>query len=1457
MMNDMHNIDEYKTLFLHSRYASLGETVGNITHQWKQPLNAIVSIQNRIKASLLYEGEIASEKLIKLVDTSYDIVQHLADTIDVFYGFLLQEGGSGKFDILDELDKIKRLTEYSFENSDIKLEFDIRCNPKIEGNSAEFTHALFNIILNAKEAFDSKRSDISPKISIRVDSTDALCKIHISDNAGGITIDPIETIFNLSVSSKDEGSGLGLFIAKNIIEKRFEGTITAQNRHEGAAFDINVPLIKQRQESDAQISTLDEINTLKQIQTLTQKVIEYEELERKLRGWFELFEQATWGIAIVNAEDRTFESYNQSFANIYGYEPEELVGQSASLIFEDRLVNGHDTYESQHQRKNGIKFYAAIELILIKNTYEESLYHVYNVWDISEKHRLTERLNINQFAIDHTNEAILLADKDANFVYVNQAACQSFNYSKEELVGMNIADIDPNFTYEHLHELQHRLNQENNVLIEVTHRRKDGSLFPAEVSGSLFKYKGTQYYMSIERDISERKAMQEALALREIEFHSLADNLPDYIARWDSEGRYLYINKTLANTLPICADDILGKSIKELSPDDKMLETENAIAKVIATHEKVTQTKFEHQTNRGVVELHDIVFVPEFDANGVFKSVLAVGRDMSEYYRMQEHIEAKERELRLLADMAPGMIGIYHMRTDGSFCMPYLSPHSIELFGIHPEEVREDSSIMIKRTHPDDTLHVRESIIESARTMTLWHSEYRIIHPQKGIRWMEGNSTPTPHPEGGIVWYGYVHDITERKLHEYELQKQEKMYRSLTEKIPCNIIRWDKEGRYLYVNPLYAETTVHTPINQLLGKTVSEAFPDGRFENTKTAIHDVISSQKPLYFNKLPITLHDGTTQVHDVQLIPEFDDHGVIESVLGIGFDMSEHYRMQDEITDKEQQLRHIVETLPGVIGSHYFKPDGTISIPYISPNALELFGIEAQALQEDANLLFELVHPDDKEVLQESINEATKSMMLWHHEYRIKHPQKGERWIEGNTKPIPHPDGGTLWFGYLHDITERKLAEHKIEHLAYYDTLTSLPKRTLAQDRAEQILFRAARDDHKAAFLFIDMDNFNAINSSFGHQFGDKVLATLAKRLEKASRKTDVVSRFEGDQFLLVISDIQHMNSVINAVERVGEILETPCTYGEHNFSMSVSIGISLYPDNGDSFDVLFQKSEIAMYKAKEDGKNIYRFFNEEMNQNLISKLTMNQQLKEALHNNEFELHYQPQIEPISNKIVGVEALLRWRHPKLGMIAPDNFIPIAESNGLIVPLGGWVIQEACYQAVKWQKQGIYLTIAVNISAIQFKRGNLKEVVAEALHVSGLEASYLELELTESILMSDVDKTLHMVNDLKALGVRLSIDDFGTGYSSLAYLKRFAVDKLKIDRSFILNILHDDDDKVIVKTIIQMAQNLRLTTIAEGVEDQQTLDLLMANECDEIQGYYFCKPLQSKAFESYFREFK
>ena len=442
------------------------------------------------------------------------------------------------------------------------------------------------------------------------------------------------------------------------------------------------------------------------------------------------------------------------------------------------------------------------------------------------------------------------------------------------------------------------------------------------------------------------------------------------------------------------------------------------------------------------------------------------------------------------------------------------------------------------------------------------------------------------------------------------------------------------------------------------------------------------------------------------------------------------------------------------------------------------------------------------------------------------------------------------------VRDITERKRYEAQLEHQANHDELTGLPNRNLLMDRLNQALLYAERHQRQVAVLFIDLDHFKFINDSLGHNVGDQLLKNVAKRLNACCRSNDTVACQGGDDFIIVLSDLVEGEDAAIVAKKIHIAVNQPVEIDAQIFEVSCSIGISIHPKDGKDALTMLKNAELAMFRAKEQGRSTFQFFTEELNARVVARMTMERSLRRALENEELALHYQPQVDLVTGRINGVEALLRWFSPDLGMVSPAQFIPLAEETGLIIPIGEWVLKTAAMQNKQWQDAGLLpLTMGVNLSPRQFWYPGLIKTVSEILHDSGIDPRYLDLEITEGLVMRDVESALSMLHELKEMGVQLSMDDFGTGYSSLSHLKRFPFDKLKMDISFVRELTSDPGSAAIAKTIIAMAHNLNLRVIAEGVETEGQLSFLRAQGCDDMQGYYFSRPVPAAEVEQLLRE--
>lgn len=438
-----------------------------------------------------------------------------------------------------------------------------------------------------------------------------------------------------------------------------------------------------------------------------------------------------------------------------------------------------------------------------------------------------------------------------------------------------------------------------------------------------------------------------------------------------------------------------------------------------------------------------------------------------------------------------------------------------------------------------------------------------------------------------------------------------------------------------------------------------------------------------------------------------------------------------------------------------------------------------------------------------------------------------------------------------HLEELIKHRTAE--LDHLAYHDVLTDLPNRTLFEDRLTQALILAVCHRQALGMLLLSLDQFKQVHDTLGNAIGDKLLQKVAGRLRCIALRGETVARFEGDEFALLLTQMggTEGEDVVEVIFQINESLKLPFVIDDHELFITVSIGISLYPDDGADAPTLLKNADAALYRAREQGGNNYQFYTADMNDKAMKRLTLENSLRRALERGEFEVYYQPVLDITTRKIVGMEALLRWHHPELGLVQPAEFIPLAEDTGMIMPIGEWVLRTACTQSKSWQDAGFApLCLAVNLSARQFQQQDLAEVVVRILQETGLNAHDLELELTESSIMKNAESAVRTLNDLKEMGVKIAIDDFGTGYSSLGYLKRLPIDTLKIDQSFVRDVTTDPDDAALVMTIITLAHNLRLKVIAEGVETEEQQRFLHLLRCDEWQGYLFSKPVPFEAFE-------
>lgn len=650
----------------------------------------------------------------------------------------------------------------------------------------------------------------------------------------------------------------------------------------------------------------------------------------------------------------------------------------------------------------------------------------------------------------------------------------------------------------------------------------------------------------------------------------------------------------------------------------------------------------------------------------------------------------------------------------------------------------------------------------------------------------------------------------------------------------------DIQGRFILANSQF-EQLVGSTFNMLVGKRTSDIISSDYAEAIDESDRDVIETLLPCQVEEL--FPYQGGVHVYLSSKFPLLDEKGQAKAICSISLDITSRKHAEE----RQQLAANVIANANEAIV--ITDKDGNIT--EVNDAYLKITGYAREdVLGNNQHLLKSGHHDYYKLIWDELIKEGTWKGEVWD---RRKNGETFPQLLSINA--VINDGEVTNYVGIFSDITEQKRVEEQLENLAYFDSLTELPNRALFHERLQQHVNQAEREVSKVGLLFIDLDHFKIVNDSCGHAIGDKLLKIVAQRLIDQVRKGDTVARLGGDEFTVVLAMIDSAIDVISVSQKILDALNQPVNFNGHEFRVGGSIGISIYPDDGFDVETLVKHADMAMYKAKDSGRNNFQFFRPEMNVHLADRLEMERELRSAIESEGFSLYYQAKIRLDDNdRIYGMEALVRWEHPNKGLIAPDKFISVAEETGLIVPIGEWVVEHACRQTAEWNKNsGESLSVAVNLSARQFQQKGLVDVISNIIERSGISAGCIELEITESMMMEGVTESIYVMNQLRDLGVSLAIDDFGTGYSSLSYLKRFPISTLKIDRSFVRDITTDKDDAAIVRSIISLGHSLDLEVVAEGVETQQQLDFLRQHGCHCAQGFLISKPLPKEAFEKNF----
>jgi diguanylate cyclase (GGDEF)-like protein/PAS domain S-box-containing protein len=787
-----------------------------------------------------------------------------------------------------------------------------------------------------------------------------------------------------------------------------------------------------------------------------------------------------------------------------------------------------------------------------------------------------------------------------------------------------------------------------------------------------------------------------------------------------------------------------------------------------------------------------------------------------------------------LSASLPGFAFQRRMDPDGTVSYPHFSETLKTVLGIGPDAMTINGKGCLNIIHWADRDDHLAMLRRSAQTPGVVAEEFRAITAAGQVRWLKGASKSRHLPDGAVLWDGVLIDITEGRRAEFRLDM-------LMDHAADAILVLDEAGTIDTVNAAgeglfgwEATDLTGQPFTTLMAESQRRAalLQEGEGGLVGGGPHELIGLRRDA--TTFPLELSTSEVRLEGSRLF------------VCIGRDITARKATETALRETEQRLRAIAGNMPGMVFQRMLHPDGRLEYTYVSEGCRAFLGVEPEELMVEPDIFLQVMSSDERQRFLAGLARSAKMMEPFDEELAVLGGDGRRRWLRGQSRPTRRDGGVVMWDGVMIDVTDRKMAEQRLSFLAYYDPLTRLPNRTAFLDK-----FNAARDLALArgsllAVISLGIDRFGIINATMGHSIGDQVLIAAADLLQSGLGRDDVMARASGDRFLILITGHDSKRDLTEAIERLHQLAQTSVSVQGEEFDVSSSAGVALFPRDGESSEDLIRNAEAALQRAKAQGAATLQFFTKEMSSKVAKTLSLQSKLRRALDQGEFIPYFQPQVDLTSGAVVGMEALLRWKSPDLGMVSPAEFIPVAEESGLIDGICEIMLDQCARQNKVWQDRGYPpIPVAVNVSGRQFQYAKrLIHALESTLSNSGLDPCYLEVELTESSAMRDADNAIAVVQTLKDMGINCSIDDFGTGYSSLSVLKRFPISKLKIDRSFVMDVITDPNDAAIVDAIVAMARALKMKVVAEGVEHVQHLEFLRTLGCDQMQGYLFSRPL-------------
>jgi diguanylate cyclase (GGDEF)-like protein/PAS domain S-box-containing protein len=1067
--------------------------------------------------------------------------------------------------------------------------------------------------------------------------------------------------------------------------------------------------------------------------------------------------------------------------------------------------------------------------------------------DIEDDVRVRDALKSQQAQLrlfaDNIPGPIAYLDRSLRYTFVNQAFANWVCKPQDEIYGRTPFDVLRGDVASFLRPILKRAQDGENVEYERvgdtaegarrwTHGRVAPDLDPAGKVRGLYC---TEY------DIHDLKQTEQALAAREEQIRLFTDNIPEPVVYLDADRRYVFVNEAFLALYGLEREEVVGKRAYEVlgieasqaqRPDNQRLISAEPITTERAVVDATGRTRWIRAR-----------CVPDLNFDGSVKGEYVVGHDITDLKLAQDALAARESQLRAIMDGVPAPVAYI----DREEHCHYVNRTFLQYFGLTAEQVAE---LRLRDVVGHGIYQSAQAMLSRALAGESTAFD-RLVPGANGVRrWMTIRVVPDAGPSGEVHGaFVLMNDIHGLKQAQEALRASEAELRLIMDNVPARVSYIDRDYRYRFLNR-HNEEWLGESRKELAGQHVAEVIGEERARQLAPILDKVLQGQ--VVSTEMLLAQPSGESRWESVHYAPNRDGEGHVIGIYAVHTDIHDQKRNEDALRRANWMLSSHINNTPLAV----LEWDRDFRLVRWSPQAENIFGWRAEEVLGMPIAGNQLVHEADREAVASLLERLMSGEEPRATGLTRNHRKDGETiWCEWYHSCLLDDQGRIVSIlSFVQDVSSRIQAEERLQYMATRDALTGLPNRLLLHERLAQAIAQAKRNGGRVGVLFIDLDRFKNVNDTLGHRIGDELLKHVTHALSLALRETDLLARLGGDEFMVVVEDFDDPSVLSRIAQKLQDAIAQSFTIEDHDIYVTSSIGISVYPDDSDDPEQLLKHADVAMYRSKELGRNTYQFLDADLAERRAKQHTLESALRAALKGGQLRLHYQPVMQVADRAVIGAEALLRWSDPEHGNIPPQVFIPLAEESGLIHSLGEWVLRSAALQCVRWRNAGLALTISVNLSARQFYREDLAQRISEIVRDAGCEPSWIELEVTETSLMHDLDAIRKVLHRLRDDGFTVAIDDFGTGYSSLTHLKHFPIDTLKIDISFIADLETDPGDAAITEAIIGLAKGLGLKVVAEGVGTRAQLEFLDKHGCQFFQGFWVSKPLPAEAFEAFVR---